>query len=117
MPKPSCAILPSGYGADIYLEASGHPSAVLQGLNLLRKLGSYVEYGVFAAPVSVDWSIISDDKELDVLGAIWARTAGPPPSDDRIQRLPWTGSAPTNCPSTSSATGSTWSATAPTRSR
>ena len=36
-----------GYGADVYLEGTGHPSAVLQGLNLLRKLGTYVEYGVF----------------------------------------------------------------------
>ena len=61
--------LTEGYGADIYLDASGHPSAVPQGLNLLRKLGRYVEYGVFAAPVSVDWTIISDVKELDVLGA------------------------------------------------
>ena len=61
--------LTDGYGADVYLEATGHPSAVPQGLNLLRKLGRYVEYGVFGSDVSVDWSIISDDKELDVLGA------------------------------------------------
>jgi len=61
--------LTEGYGADVYLEGSGHPSAVLQGLTLLRKLGTYVEYGVFGSDVSVDWSIISDDKELDVRGA------------------------------------------------
>jgi threonine dehydrogenase-like Zn-dependent dehydrogenase len=61
--------LTDGYGADVYLEGTGHPSAVPQGLNLLRKLGRYVEYGVFGSDVSVDWSIISDDKELDVLGA------------------------------------------------
>jgi threonine dehydrogenase-like Zn-dependent dehydrogenase len=61
--------LTGGYGADVYLEGTGHPSAVPQGLNLLRKLGRYVEYGVFGSDVSVDWSIISDDKELDVLGA------------------------------------------------
>ena len=58
-----------GYGADVYLEGTGHPSAVLQGLNCLRKLGRFVEYSVFKDDVSVDWSIISDDKELDVLGA------------------------------------------------
>ena len=61
--------LTDGYGADVYLEGSGHPSAVGQGLNLLRKLGRYVEYSVFGSDVSVDWSIISDDKELDVRGA------------------------------------------------
>ena len=61
--------LTEGYGADVYLDATGHPSAVPQGLNLLRKLGRYVEYGVFGSPVTVDWTVISDVKELDVLGA------------------------------------------------
>lgn len=61
--------LTGGYGADVYLEGTGHPSAVLQGLQLLRKLGRFVEYSVFKDDVTVDWSIISDDKELDVLGA------------------------------------------------
>lgn len=58
-----------GYGADIYLEGTGHPAAVLQGLKILRKLGTFVCYSVFKEDVTVDWSIISDDKELDVLGA------------------------------------------------
>jgi erythritol/L-threitol dehydrogenase len=61
--------LTEGYGADVYLEASGHPAAVGQGLNALRKLGTFVEYSVFKEDVTVDWSIISDDKELDVRGA------------------------------------------------
>ncbi|WP_420368440.1 zinc-binding dehydrogenase [Curtobacterium sp. L1-20] len=61
--------LTDGYGADVYIEATGHPSAVPQGLALLRKLGTFVEYSVFKDDVSVDWSIISDDKELDVRGA------------------------------------------------
>lgn len=61
--------LTDGYGADVYLDGTGHPSAVPQGLNLLRKLGTFVEYGVFGSDVSVDWTIISDDKELDVRGA------------------------------------------------
>ena len=61
--------LTEGYGADVYLEGSGHPSAVAQGLRLLRKLGTFVEYGVFGSDVTVDWLIISDDKELDVRGA------------------------------------------------
>ncbi|MCV7225143.1 zinc-binding dehydrogenase [Mycolicibacterium komossense] len=61
--------LTDGYGADVYMEATGHPSAVVQGLELLRKLGTFVEFSVFSAPVTVDWSIIGDDKELDIRGA------------------------------------------------
>ena len=61
--------LTDGFGCDVYLEGTGHPSAVKQGLNMLRKLGTFVEYGVFGSDVTVDWSIISDDKELNVLGA------------------------------------------------
>lgn len=68
-PYASIAELTDGYGADVYFEATGHPSAVPQGLRLLRKLGRFVEYSVFKDDVSVDWSIISDDKELDVVGA------------------------------------------------
>jgi len=68
-PFPVVANLTQGYGADVYLDGSGHAAAVPQGLRLLRKLGTYVEYGVFGSEVSVDWSIISDDKELDVRGA------------------------------------------------
>ena len=58
-----------GYGADIYLDGSGHPSAVAQGLQLLRKLGTFVEYSVFGAEVTVDWTTIGNDKQLDILGA------------------------------------------------
>jgi len=61
--------LTDGYGADVYLEGTGHPSAVAQGLKLLRKQGTFVLYSVFKEEVTVDWTIISDDKELDVLGA------------------------------------------------
>jgi threonine dehydrogenase-like Zn-dependent dehydrogenase len=58
-----------GYGCDIYVEATGHPSAVVQGLSMIRKLGRFVEFSVFSEPTTVDWSIIGDRKELDVLGA------------------------------------------------
>lgn len=57
-----------GYGCDIYIEASGHPSSVQQGLDCIRKMGRFVEFSVFGQPVTVDWSIISDRKELDLLG-------------------------------------------------
>ncbi|HLR43121.1 MAG TPA: alcohol dehydrogenase catalytic domain-containing protein [Pseudogracilibacillus sp.] len=58
-----------GYGCDIYIEATGHPKSVEQGLQMIRKLGTFVEFSVFSEPVVVDWSIISDRKELDVLGS------------------------------------------------
>jgi L-iditol 2-dehydrogenase len=58
-----------GYGCDIYIEATGHPSSVIQGLKIIRKLGVFVEFSVFSGPTNVDWSIIGDRKELDVLGS------------------------------------------------
>lgn len=61
--------LTEGYGCDIYIEATGYPSSVEQGLAMVRKLGRFVEFSVFGSPASVDWSIIGDGKELDVLGA------------------------------------------------
>lgn len=61
--------LTGGYGADVYIEATGSPAGVGQGLALIRKLGRFVEFSVFGAPATVDWSIIGDRKELDVRGA------------------------------------------------
>ena len=58
-----------GYGCDIYIEATGHPSSVIQGLKVIRKLGTFVEFSVFSGPTTVDWSIIGDRKELDILGS------------------------------------------------
>jgi threonine dehydrogenase-like Zn-dependent dehydrogenase len=61
--------LTDGYGCDVYLEATGHPSAVAQGLQMIRKLGTFVEFSVFREPVTVDWTIIGDTKELNIHGA------------------------------------------------
>ena len=58
-----------GYGCDIYIEATGHPSSVEQGLQMVRKLGRFVKFSVFGSVTAVDWSIIGDGKELDVLGS------------------------------------------------
>jgi erythritol/L-threitol dehydrogenase len=58
-----------GYGCDIYVEATGHHKSVNQGLAMLRKLGRFVEFSVFSQESTCDWSIISDRKELDVLGS------------------------------------------------
>ena len=61
--------LTGGYGCDVYINATGYPPAVVQGLTMIRKLGRYVEFSVFSEATTVDWSIIGDRKELDVLGA------------------------------------------------
>jgi threonine dehydrogenase-like Zn-dependent dehydrogenase len=58
-----------GYGCDVYIEATGHPSAVEQGLNMIRKLGTFVEFSVMRELVTVDWTIIGDTKELNVHGS------------------------------------------------
>jgi len=58
-----------GYGCDIYIEATGQPASVRQGLEAIRKMGRFVEFSVFNDLTTVDWSIISDRKELDVLGS------------------------------------------------
>jgi threonine dehydrogenase-like Zn-dependent dehydrogenase len=58
-----------GYGCDVYIEATGHPKSVQQGLEAIRKMGTFVEFSVFKDMVTADWSIISDRKELDLYGA------------------------------------------------
>ena len=61
--------LTEGYGCDVYIEATGYPASVIQGLDMIRKLGTFVEFGVFAQPTTVDWSVIGDRKALDIRGA------------------------------------------------
>lgn len=61
--------LTGGYGCDVYIETTGVPAGVTQGLELVRKLGRFVEFSVFGKDTTADWSIIGDRKELDVRGA------------------------------------------------
>lgn len=61
--------LTDGYGCDVYIEATGHPAAVENGLRMIRKLGTFVEFSVMREPVTVDWTIIGDTKELNIHGA------------------------------------------------
>lgn len=61
--------LTEGYGCDVYIEATGHPKSVNQGLEMIRKMGTFVEFSVFKDMVKVDWSIISDRKELNIFGS------------------------------------------------
>ncbi len=61
--------LTDDYGCDIYIEATGNPASVVQGLTIIRKLGTFVEFSVFGKETTVDWSIIGDRKELDIRGS------------------------------------------------
>jgi threonine dehydrogenase-like Zn-dependent dehydrogenase len=61
--------LSSGYGCDVYIEATGDVSGVTQGLNMIRRLGTFVEFSVFSEPAKVDWTIIGDTKELNIHGS------------------------------------------------
>ena len=61
--------LTDGYGCDVYIEATGHPAAVESGLRMIRKLGTFVEFSVMREPVTVDWTIIGDTKELNIHGS------------------------------------------------
>lgn len=58
-----------GYGCDVYIEATGHPDAVNQGLHAIRKGGNFVEFSVMREPTTSDWTIIGDTKELNIYGA------------------------------------------------
>lgn len=61
--------LTGGYGCDVYIEATGHPAAVQQGLDMVRSLGTFIEFSVFNDPALIDWSVIGNGKELNLLGA------------------------------------------------
>lgn len=61
--------LTEGYGCDVFIEASGNPAGVNQGLQMIRKLGTFVEFSVFNEPATVNWTIIGDTKELNIHGS------------------------------------------------
>jgi len=64
-----------GYGADLVMDCSGHPSAGPEGIELLRDGGTYVEMGQFtdAGSIETSWHRICT-KDINVLGS-WAFTA------------------------------------------
>lgn len=51
-----------GYGCDAYLEATGNPASVKQGLDVCRKAATFVEFSVFKNETTVDWTVIGDTK-------------------------------------------------------
>ena len=64
-----------GFGADVVMECSGHPSAGPEGIEMLRDGGTYVEMGQFtdAGAIATNWHRICA-KDLTIVGS-WAFTA------------------------------------------
>jgi len=64
-----------GFGADLVMDCSGHPSAGPEGMEMLRDGGTYVEMGQFtdAGSIQTSWHRICT-KDLNVLGS-WGFTA------------------------------------------
>jgi threonine dehydrogenase-like Zn-dependent dehydrogenase len=86
--------LVGGFGADVVIDCSGHPSAGPEGLEMLRDGGTYVEMGQFtdAGPIETNWHRICT-KDVTVLGS-WAFTANDIPLgiamlDRARDRFPW----------------------------
>jgi threonine dehydrogenase-like Zn-dependent dehydrogenase len=61
--------LTDGYGCDVYIEMSGNAAAPQQGLDMLRRLGTLVAFSVLNEPATIDWTIVGDQKELNVHGS------------------------------------------------
>ena len=83
-----------GFGADLVMDCSGHPTAGPEGIEFLRDGGTYVEMGQFtdAGAIETNWHRICT-KDLNVLGS-WAFTAndlalGVAMLDRARDRYPW----------------------------
>lgn len=63
------AMTEEGIGCDVVLESAGSNKSVRMAIDMLRRGGRLMEFSVFAEEVSFDWSIISDIKELEIIGA------------------------------------------------
>ncbi|MFO7697791.1 MAG: alcohol dehydrogenase catalytic domain-containing protein [Anaerolineae bacterium] len=62
------SVTEDGIGCDVVLEVAGSNKSVKSGIDMLRRGGRLMEFAVFAEEVSFDWSIISDIKELEIIG-------------------------------------------------
>ena len=64
-----------GFGADVVIDCSGHPSAGPEGIEMLRDGGTYIEMGQFtdAGAIETNWHRICT-KDITIL-ASWAFTA------------------------------------------
>ena len=58
-----------GRGCDVYIEAAAACASVYQGLEMIRKKGRFVQFSALPEPITYDWTIIGDRKELDIYGS------------------------------------------------
>ena len=86
--------LVGGFGADLVMDCSGHPSAGPEGIEMLRDGGTYIEMGQFtdAGSIATNWHRICT-KDINLLGS-WAFTANDLPLgvamlDRARDRYPW----------------------------
>ena len=83
-----------GFGADLVVDCSGHPSAGPEGIEMLRDGGTYVEMGQFtdAGSIETNWHRLCA-KDIQLLGS-WGITANDMPLgigllDRARDRYPW----------------------------
>jgi threonine dehydrogenase-like Zn-dependent dehydrogenase len=83
-----------GFGADLVMDCTEHPTAGPEGIEMLRDGGTYVELGQFtdAGAIETNWHRICT-KDLTILGS-WAFTANDIPAgismlDRARHRYPW----------------------------
>ncbi|MBN1401645.1 MAG: zinc-binding dehydrogenase, partial [Anaerolineae bacterium] len=62
------SVTEDGIGCDVVLEVAGTNKSVRSAIDMLRRGGRLMEFAVFAEEVSFDWSVISDIKELTIVG-------------------------------------------------
>ncbi len=61
--------LTEGYGCDVYIEATGSARGPQQGLAMIRRLGTVVAFSVMGEPVTIDWNLVGDQRELNIHGS------------------------------------------------
>ena len=61
--------LTGGYGCDVYVEITGNAKAPAQGIEMMRRLGTLVAFRVLNEPATIDWTLIGDQKELNIHGS------------------------------------------------
>lgn len=66
--KTAIGDLTGGRGADVFLEASGRTEAFQTGLDLVRKRGTIVVFGVYKKKAEIDLNVFGEFKELNILG-------------------------------------------------